>query len=381
MPASADASPQVRTPTPSEIARRVNHLVARVQSQYGLALDVVDTVDARTLERGAAILDDLTEVVMATLEGAEGTRRGELGKVLVEVLDARRHLRVTRAATRAKPLIELTQAMNRLTTVETVAGLRKEACREAARACGLERVILSVVTDGKWTAVDTHADSGQPLELDKLADVPLDRCRAERTAAESGATVVAANDCVEPTDEVVAVLRRNRYLVAPVLASGRLIGLFHADNRPGGRPVDRADAEVLTAFVAGFTAILERAVLAEHIEEQRRAIQDLLRREAEEAERIFDAELTLSGDDDSSRRIERYARLPDVNASVLDELTSRERDVLSHLVRGASNAEIADRLVITIATVKSHVKKILRKLAVVNRAEAISRYRELTGPR
>lgn len=379
MPARSGAAAPARTLTPSELARQINNLVALVQSEYGLALDVVDTVDALGLERGAAILNDLTEVVMATLDGAEGARYVELGKILVEVLDARRHARATRAASRAKPLVELTQAMNRLIAVDTVAGLRKEACREAARACGLERVILSVVTDGEWTAVDMFSESGQLFELDKLADIPLERCRAEKAAADSNATVVAANDGVEPTDEVVAVLRRSRYLVAPVFASGRLIGFFHADNRPGERSVGRADAELLTAFVAGFTAIVDRAVIVERIEGQRRAIQDLLRREAEEAERIFDAELTLSGTDDGAQRFERFSRAPDADSSVLEELTSRERDVLQLLLRGASNAEIADQLVITIATVKSHVKKILRKLAVVNRAEAISRYRELTG--
>jgi DNA-binding CsgD family transcriptional regulator len=44
------------------------------------------------------------------------------------------------------------------------------------------------------------------------------------------------------------------------------------------------------------------------------------------------------------------------------------------MVRGASNAAIAEKLIIKEGTVKSHVKHILRKLDAVNRAEAISRY-------
>jgi DNA-binding NarL/FixJ family response regulator len=44
------------------------------------------------------------------------------------------------------------------------------------------------------------------------------------------------------------------------------------------------------------------------------------------------------------------------------------------MVRGASNAAIAEQLVIKEGTVKSHVKHILRKLGAVNRAETISRY-------
>jgi DNA-binding NarL/FixJ family response regulator len=41
---------------------------------------------------------------------------------------------------------------------------------------------------------------------------------------------------------------------------------------------------------------------------------------------------------------------------------------------GATNSEIAERLVIAISTVQSHVKRILRKLGVKNRTEAAVRY-------
>ena len=55
-------------------------------------------------------------------------------------------------------------------------------------------------------------------------------------------------------------------------------------------------------------------------------------------------------------------------------MTSRETDVLEHLVRGESNADIARALVVSEGTVKFHVKNILRKLNASNRAEATSRY-------
>jgi NarL family two-component system response regulator LiaR len=53
-------------------------------------------------------------------------------------------------------------------------------------------------------------------------------------------------------------------------------------------------------------------------------------------------------------------------------LTEREQHVLALLADGLSNAEIADKLVISIATVKFHVHNVLSKLGVSSRTEAVS---------
>jgi DNA-binding NarL/FixJ family response regulator len=77
------------------------------------------------------------------------------------------------------------------------------------------------------------------------------------------------------------------------------------------------------------------------------------------------------------RLVERWADLeerwspPGPPASTVTDLTDREREILVGLARGFTNRQLADELIVSEATVKSHVSHLLLKLGVRSRVQAV----------
>jgi DNA-binding NarL/FixJ family response regulator len=93
-----------------------------------------------------------------------------------------------------------------------------------------------------------------------------------------------------------------------------------------------------------------------------------------EAVRVVASGDSLLAPSVTRRLIEQVMRVPAVDSQSvpgLDELTERELDVLRLVARGLSNAEIANDLIVGEATVKTHVGRILSKLGVRDRVQAV----------
>jgi DNA-binding CsgD family transcriptional regulator len=167
----------------------------------------------------------------------------------------------------------------------------------------------------------------------------------------------------------------NSYVVAPVMPGGNVVGFLHADHGASGRQCDETDRDVLWAFAEGFGHIYERTVLLERLRSQREQVRATLGSVEAAMSALTDAELELAAQPDPLSPVSPAAVsvLTTMSAN-FEELTPRELEVLELMASGARNQKIAEQLVITEGTVKSHVKHILRKLGAVNRSQAIAQY-------
>ncbi|KQW49476.1 LuxR family transcriptional regulator [Nocardioides sp. Root1257] len=120
-----------------------------------------------------------------------------------------------------------------------------------------------------------------------------------------------------------------------------------------------ADEHVVDALRAGAVGYLLKDVTGE-------ALVDAVRRAAAGEPVVAPAVL--------ARLMANFATRPPVAATPppgYDELSEREREVLAMIGAGRSNAEIAAELVISMATVKTHVRHVFAKLGLRDRAQAV----------
>ncbi|HEX6291656.1 MAG TPA: response regulator transcription factor [Herpetosiphonaceae bacterium] len=90
---------------------------------------------------------------------------------------------------------------------------------------------------------------------------------------------------------------------------------------------------------------------------------------------VIDGQIAMSRQT-AARALFHFQRASHAEASPVASLTDREIEVMDLLAEGATDRQIADRLVIAESTAKKHVQHILRKLQARNRAEAVAKYRQ-----
>jgi DNA-binding CsgD family transcriptional regulator len=339
---------------------------------------------------------ELRERVAGALEGsAEDVLAAH--RALAAALDAdpedaelrRLHRRLVDqgAIARLAALERVRAAVGRLADAGPVSEIIDRAPAEAAAALELDRVLLSRIDDGWLVAEALHCacDAKAATQtLARLRDAPVQigypLIEGELLRRRRAAVVTAADGGGVGPDRQAnwEIMRWSAYVVAPVLMEGRVVGFLHGDRADGGAPLRAVEREGLWRFGEGFSEVYERAVLRRRLRVERQELRRIASWADGRSAELSDGAIDLARDRQLADA-EEGGRPPAARSALHDLLTPREVDVLEHLVKGETNAEIARTLIVSEGTVKFHVKNILRKMNVGNRAEATSQYHRLSS--
>ena len=280
---------------------------------------------------------------------------------------------------RVRLLGQVRASLSRLRQIRSSAALLDRVCEEAVGSCGVRRVVLSRVEGSTWYPWMAHFDDDRAAEAEfvrHIRGVSIDLAQAPieaKVLREGRPRIVADASGSRGYGPIIVKSRSTSYVVAPITPAGRVVGFLHADHHPDATAVDAVDRDVLWAFAEGFGRIYERVELHERLQAQRHRVRETFELVESITAAIEDSDIALDLDpDDRSTPTEPALRGGPAPAAIDELLTDREREVLSCIVRGLGNAAIAERLVITEGTVKSHVKHLLRKVGAANRAELIA---------
>lgn len=252
-------------------------------------------------------------------------------------------------------------------------------CRHAARALcdemGFGRAALFSLRDHALVAESVYV-RGEPDEGARLLNslsgtaAPLSPLLHESEVLRRRMTLLV-DDAVGDAHALAPLPGTRSYLAAPVICEAQAVTLIHADHGAHGPAVTELERRALWAFAEGLGYALERCVLEERLRRHSNQVLALVRSTEASVEELITPAVALPSAPPRSPR-SRDAGMPARDR--LELLTRREREVLVMLAEGETNARIANRLVVTEDTVKTHVKHILRKLSVHNRSQAVSRY-------
>jgi DNA-binding CsgD family transcriptional regulator len=350
--------------------------------------------DAEDLDVLVAQLDVLIADVVERLAAGRpdpdgGATLGDLGSALIELQSFRSEVHDHDVHERLDRLSAIEAGLAPLRFIHDPDELLAKACETVVHSCGFDRALLSRVEDSTWRPWKAYAlneGEGERGFREWMATNPqigLDHLLLESEMVRRHAPALVDDPESDPRvyRPLIEASGNTPYVAAPIMPTGRVIGFLHADHE--SRLVTELDRDILGAFADGFGQIFERAVLLRRLRYQREQVREAMTTVERVLEDLANAEIELAARANSDRATGAPPRIPPgpspAPGSRIDSLlTPRELEVLALMATGATNSRIAEQLVITDGTVKSHVKRILRKLRSANRAEAIARYLRLT---
>ena len=337
----------------------------------------------------AARLSEFDRTLRAAVHDGAGSDPATVASILelvYEAGDLRNQLSERELFERLEVLTRIRESMQQLHECKTPEELIEAAPGELCRSCGFSRALISRIRGSRWVPEVYEAVPGMDPEEDTFrewvenVEIPLEHMLIETELVRRRMPALIADPVNDPRTfkEIVARGRTAAYVVAPIIPDGRAIGFLHADKIGREEQVTADDRDNIWAFAEHFALIFHRVILVERLASQRAHLHEAFADAEHVIDDLHDTELELARTAYATPATSTAGALFLPAESRLDALlTRREREVLDLITSGATNVRIAEQLVISEGTVKSHVKHILRKLRVSNRAEAVSRYLQM----
>jgi LuxR family transcriptional regulator, regulator of acetate metabolism len=301
-----------------------------------------------------------------------------LCNAIIELSELRDHI----LERRRDGLQAVQTALSSLRENEGIDAVLARATAAVCESCGFDRAMLSRVEDSRVAVHSVSIPRNPALAAEILAFSETVRRTADQQLVETerlrGCRPTLVRDAqknAQADREFAALTGSTAYVAAPIISDGHVVGCLHADLYYSARDPDEVDRDRLLAFAEGLGCAVDRAALHQRL------------RQTQSDVRHPTASTEMPRADDRQTEAENVAEkethagaIAGADPSTLnsnpptDPLTPREHEVLELMSQGATNGVIGDRLVISAATVKSHVGHILRKLNARNRTEAVSRY-------
>ncbi|CAN5458585.1 hypothetical protein BH11ACT8_BH11ACT8_00740 [soil metagenome] len=242
--------------------------------------------------------------------------------------------------------------------------LADRACTLAMSSCGADRAALGRIRDGVWSPWRAASATEDLPPLVPRAPTDLETLPAEREVARTGRTLVSG----EPGRERRRAGAPNagaEVIVAGVRSAGSVVGLLHVAASGNAQPA------IVEAFADGLSSMFALLDVRERVRIQAQLL-GTLARDVDDLRQDAPIELVpVRGPAAGGGPPVAPEAVHDGSRALL---TERQREVLDLMLAGQSNAEIAERLVLAVPTVKSHVRAVLRAVGAVNRADAVARF-------
>jgi DNA-binding CsgD family transcriptional regulator len=329
-------------------------------------------------------LRQLRDIVVEMVPGSTQTHL--LLRLLVDIDDEHREQSQHDKAQRQRAQFAILDALGRLRDLDSSAEMSRRAPAELREACGFTRVMISSARGSRWMP-DTlrptdHADP-DATDFARFAqddnEIPLARLMPETEMMRHQVPVIVPDIGSHAYQPLMAVTKSTSYVAAPIVTTRRVIGFLHADRFGQSNNVTQGDLDSIALFAAEFGVHFELAALTDRARQQSATWTATLQSAIDGLDSLPLPLRPPIWPNASAVEFVPSIEIDSVTGNHGRPLTEREREVVNLLASGATNRIVAQELVLSVDTVKSHVKNIMKKLHATSRAEVVAKYLQLHG--